>query len=164
MLGTRTLLWLQDNTHRNRDSPVLRWASLSKTRGGSEGSLTLPRRHFGGARIGSLVLVEQHGSSLLAPGERSAPGIRGRLKVLLTWPGAALLRRAEMPRAQTAFPKGGSASWVAFHARGDGQVPSPPQASHRHQGLEEVTWNGYHKLAFSPDGNVCASPDSRIRL
>lgn len=65
------------------------------------------------------MLVEQHGSSLLASGERSAPGIRGRLQVLLTWPGAALLRQAEMPRAQTTFPKGGSASasWVAFHAR-----------------------------------------------
>lgn len=95
--------------------------------------------------MGSLVPVEHHGSSLLEPGETSAPGIRGRrLNVLLTWPGAAPLRRAEMPRAQTAFPKGGSgsASWVAFHARGNEQVPSPPQASHRHQGLEEVTWNG----------------------
>lgn len=72
---TRALLWLQGNTYRNGDSPALCWASLTKTRGGSEGSLALPRKHFGGDKIGSLVPAEQRGSSLLAPGERSASGI-----------------------------------------------------------------------------------------
>ena len=73
-----------------------------------------------------------------------------------------------MPRAQTPFPgedqprgqgqrpraAAGStlrevegpgavrASWVAFHAGGDEQVPSPPRASHGHWGLEEVTRDG----------------------
>lgn len=127
MSVTRALLQLQDNTHGSRDSPALCWASLTRTRGGSEGSLTLPRRHFGGAKIGSLVPGKQCGSSLLlAAGERSAPGIRGRqLKALLTWPGAAPLSRQRchvlkppLPREDQPVPPG----WLSM----PGDMSRPP--------------------------------------